>query len=388
MPLELTRRDALKTTASAMAIGLAQMSMPGFVFPGENDEEEVVPFAKQPRARPGLLDWEGLTDWITPADQIFSVSHYGPAQVAAESYKLDIGGLVETPKTLSLDEIKALPQKEQLMTLECSGNGASPGFMSAIFNAKFTGTSLADMLKACGIKPGAKEIVFFGADAKEEEFKKEKFRSPFARSMTIEDALNPNVLLVYHQNGQPLPQNNGFPLRLLVPGWYGIANVKWVQRIEVWDRRYMGRFMAYDYVTLRGKKSGEQVEFTQTSVTKMNLKSIVARVMRRPTVDGQIPVKVHGAVWGDGSDIKSVEVQVDGGEWQPAKIDAEPRSKFCWAFFSLDLGKLAPGTHTIVSRATDATGRVQPAATDDEIALKKTYYESYQQWPREVELKA
>ena len=162
--------------------------------------------------------------------------------------------------------------------------------------------------------------------------------------------------------------------------------MKWLRRIELRDTRYMGRFMGRDYVTVRGERRGDDVVNVETSVGKMNLKSIVARITRKEEVDGKVPCKAYGAVWNDGTPIQSVEVKVDGGEWKPAKLDAEPRSQFCWTFFSIDLGPLAKGKHTVVSRATDANGRVQPTSDDDEIALKKTYWEAYAQWPREIEL--
>jgi DMSO/TMAO reductase YedYZ molybdopterin-dependent catalytic subunit len=206
--------------------------------------------------------------------------------------------------------------------------------------------------------------------------------------MALEDALNPNNLLAYVRNGEPLEKYNGSPLRLIVPGWYGIANVKWLRRIEVRDRRYMGRFMGRDYVTLRGERQDGEVVFVESSVGRMNLKSIIARVTARAAENGQFPVKAYGAVWGDGTPIEKVEVRVDDGEWRAARIDEEPFSQYCWRFFSIDLGNLPAGKHTIVSRAVDSNGRVQPAAEDDEIALKKTYWEAYQQWPREIELGA
>jgi hypothetical protein len=118
----------------------------------------------------------------------------------------------------------------------------------------------------------------------------------------------------------------------------------------------------------------------------MNLKSVIARVTRRPAVGGNVPLKAYGAVWGDGTPIAKVEVRRDGGGWQPAQLDESPLEKFCWRFFSIDLGPVAPGRHTLVSRGIDANGRMQPAVQDDEIALKKTYWEAYQQWPREINL--
>jgi hypothetical protein len=118
----------------------------------------------------------------------------------------------------------------------------------------------------------------------------------------------------------------------------------------------------------------------------MNLKSVVARVARRPTSNGQVPLKAYGAAWSDGTEIKRVEVRVDDQPWRLATLDAKPREKYCWTFFSVDLGTVPKGKHTIVSRAIDVNGRIQPRAEDDEIALKKTYWEAYAQWPREIEL--
>ncbi|MFQ5733828.1 MAG: molybdopterin-dependent oxidoreductase [Planctomycetaceae bacterium] len=388
-----TRRDALKTGTAAVAVALAQMSMPGFAFPGENDEDELVPFLNMPRTGPNRLDWETLKEWLTPQDQVFSVQHYGIPKFNAGKYQLEVTGLVDKPATFTLKDLKARPKKDQLMTLECSGNGAGKGFINAIYNSKWTGTPLAPILKECRLKSAAKEVVFFGIDRKKETLRKGTRREltvdvPFGRSMSVADATKLNLLLAYERNGKPMEKRNGAPVRLIVPGWYGIANVKWLHRIELRDRRFMGRFMGRDYVTVRGQKRGDEVVFVETSVGPMNLKSIIARVTRGKTSGGLVPVKAYGAVWHNGTAVKTVEVQVDGGKWKPATLAKEPRSKFCWTFFSIDLGKLKPGKHTLVSRGTDVNGRVQPTDKDDEIALKKTYWEAYQQWPREIDLKA
>ena len=388
-----TRRDALKTGSAAMAAVLAQMAMPGFAFPGENDTEELVPFLNMPRTGPNRLDWETLKEWLTPQDQVFSVQHYGIPEFDAKTFKLEITGLVKKPATFTLKDLKARTKKDQLMTLECSGNGAGKGFINAVYNSKWTGTPLAPILKECGLNSNAKEIVFFGIDRKKETLRKKTRREltidvPFGRSMSVADAMKLNLLLAYDRNGKPMEKRNGAPLRLIVPGWYGIANVKWLHRIEVRDRRYMGRFMGRDYVTVRGQRRGDEVVFVETSVGPMNLKSIIARITRGKTKSGLVPVKAYGAVWHNGTAIKKVEVQIDGGKWQAATLAKQPRSKFCWTFFSIDLGGLKPGKHTLVSRGIDVNGRVQPSGKDDEIALKKTYWEAYQQWPREIDLKA
>ncbi len=389
-----SRRDALKAGMTSVTAGLAVMSMPGFVFPAEQPDEELVPFLNTPRTPPNRLDWEMLDSWLTPQDQVFNVQHYGIPEVDVENYALEIGGLVKEPRSLTLDDIRKLPRAEQLMTLECSGNGASPGFMNAIYNSRWAGTPLKPLLEKCGVDPRATEIVFFGHDRQKETLREGTNREltvevPFGRSMSIEEALGRDLLLAYERNGEPLETRNGAPLRLIVPGWYGIANVKWLRRIELRDRRYMGRYMGRDYVTVRGERQGDEVVFVETSVTRMNLKSIVARVTRRPARDGKVPLKVYGAVWHhDARKIKGVEVQLGDGPWRPAKVEEapQPEADYCWRFFSLDLGTVEPGKHKLVSRALDVNGHVQPAAEDDEIALKKTYWEAYQQWPREIEV--
>jgi DMSO/TMAO reductase YedYZ molybdopterin-dependent catalytic subunit len=388
-----SRRDMLKTGFASFGAGLALMNSPGFVIAAQQAEEELVPFQDVPRSGPNSLDWETLDSWITPQDQVFSVQHYGTPEVDLGKYDLEVTGLVERPMKLTLDQIKARPKQDQLMTLECSGNGSSAGFSGAVYNSRWTGTSLSALLKECGLKPGATEIVFFGHDQQKETLRKDTKREltvevPFGRSMSVADAERPDLILAYERNGQPIEKRNGAPLRLIVPGWYGIANVKWLKRIEVRNRRYMGRFMGRDYVTVRGERQDGEVVFVESSVARMNLKSIIARVTRGATKDGQVPLKAYGAVWGDGTPIKAVEVQLDNGDWREAKLDDKPVEKYCWRFFSIDLGPIKPGKHTLVSRGVDTNGRVQPSAQDDEIALKKTYWEAYQQVPRTIQVEA
>lgn len=388
-----SRRELLKTGLASVAAGLALMSLPEFAFPDQASDETLVPFLNVPRSAPNSLDWETLDEWLTPQDQVFGVQHYGIPEFDASKFELEITGLVERPRKLKLADLQGLPKEEQFMTLECSGNGASPGFSGAVYNSRWTGTRLAPLLKDCGVRPGATEVVFFGHDRSQETLRKGTPREltvevPFGRSMSLDDAFGTNPLLAYERNGEPLEKRTGAPLRLIVPGWYGIANVKWLKRIEVRDRRYMGKYMGRDYVTIRGERQGDEVVFVESSVARMNLKSAIARVTARPAQDGKTPLKAYGAVWGDGTPLKGVQVKLDDGEWREAKLDEKPVEKFSWRFFSIDLGLVAPGKHMLVSRGLDANGRIQPAATDDEIALKKTYWEAYQQWPREIEVKA
>ncbi len=331
-PPRFSRRQILKAGAAGMGLCAAGVPLGAFALGPPPPDEELVEFLDMPRTGENQLDWETLKDWLTPQSQAFNVQHYGIPEFEESNFKLEITGLVRRPMTLTLDELKGLPRRDQLMTLECSGNGSAKGFMNAIYNSRWTGTPLAALLKKCGLAPGAKEIVFLGMDRKKETLRPGTDREltievPFGRSLSVEDAMHLPLLLAYERNGQPMEKRNGAPLRLIVPGWYGVACVKWLTRIEVRSKRYMGRFMGRDYVTVRGERQGNEIVFFETSVGRMNLKSVVSRVTRRPTRNGVIPLKAYGAAWSDGTAIKAVEVQLDQGPWRTARLEPQPQSE-------------------------------------------------------------
>ena len=341
----------------------------------------LIPFTDQPPpSERVLLDWNKLDTFITPNDEFFNVSHYGKPEVDLAAWKLEISGLVDNPMMLTIDDIKARPRQEGTFTLECSGNHGFPTFTGAIGNAKWAGTPLAPILKEVGIQENGIEVIFFGHDVGEEERRKVKMRQNFARSMSVEDALEDTVLLCYEMNGEPLPHANGAPLRLIAPGWYGIACVKWLKRIEVRDTRFMGRFMGRDYVTMREEKrpDGESV-WMETSVGRTKLKSLAAKVTRIGD-----RYRVYGAAWG--APIKTVEVSIDGGAWQTATIDPEEDAEFAWKIWHLDWNNPTKGEHTVVSRAIDTKGNIQPAADSDYITGKHTYWESNGQIVRKIHI--
>jgi DMSO/TMAO reductase YedYZ molybdopterin-dependent catalytic subunit len=294
-----------------------------------------------------------------------------------------VGGLVERPASLSLDDLKQLPKKQVRATLECSGNGSGKSFVGAIGNATWTGTPLAPLLKRCGLAAEAIEVAFWGADHKSEKIRGGDYEQNFARALSIPDATREDVILAYEMNGQPLSVGHGAPLRLVVPGWYGIAWVKWLTRIEARDHRLQNRFMARDYVTLRGEQRADgSVAWKESSVGPMNLKSVVARVVRRK--DGTLVIS--GAAWSGLTPVKGVEVKVDDGEWRGATIDESHKEPYTWRFWSIEWKDAQPGEHAIVSRAIDEKANVQPEADDPAIKLKKTYWEANQQWVRKVKL--
>jgi len=343
--------------------------------------EEVVPFADTKPFNPQkpLQPWEQLTSWATPAEHLFWVGHYGIPPALGPDWKLEIGGLVNQPAGLTLDALRKLPRREYMATIECSGNGPAGGMVG---NMRWAGTPLAGVLKSCGLKPGALEVVFFGADKGTEKIRGGEYPQQFARSLMLSDAMTDRVLLAYEMNGSPLSNEHGAPVRLVVPGWYGVAWVKWLTRIEVHDRPFLNRFMGRDYVTIRGEQKGSETIWRETSVGKMNIKSIVARVTRAPGGN----VRVTGAAWTDGTPIRRVELKIDDGQWTPVTIDEKPKEPYTWRLWSYEWRNAMPGEHTLISRVTDSKGHVQPAPDDPWITLKKTYWEANQQALRKINL--
>ena len=373
----MERRDFLRRSGLTLT-GLLLSPWAVYAFPSR-EGEVLIPFADQPPpSERVLLDWNKFDTFITPNNEFFNVSHYGKPEVDLAAWKLEVSGLVDNPLMLTIEDIKARPRQEVTFTLECSGNHGSPRFTGAIGNAKWTGTPLAPILKEAGIQENGIEVIFFGHDVGEEERRGVKMRQNFARSMSVEDALEDTMLLCYEMNGEPLPHDNGAPLRLIAPGWYGIACVKWLKRIEVRDTRFMGRFMGRDYVTMREEKrpDGESV-WMETSVGRTQLKSLAAKVTR--TSD---KYRIYGAAWG--APIKTVEVSIDGGAWQKATIDPEEDAEFAWKIWHLNWDNPPKGEHTVVSRAIDTKGNIQPAADSDYITGKHTYWESNGQVVRRI----
>jgi DMSO/TMAO reductase YedYZ molybdopterin-dependent catalytic subunit len=296
-----------------------------------------------------------------------------------QAWRLDVAGLVSQPISLSLDQLKARPRQEVTFTVECSGNHGFTWNGGLVGNATWAGTPLAPLLQEAGILETGKEVVFYGTDIGTQKVRDLDVRTPFARGMSIQEAMSPNVLLCYEMNGEPLPAAHGGPLRLLAPGWYGVANVKWLDRIDVIDTRFAGHFMARDYVTIREEQRDGQTVYTETLVGRSLLKSAPARVTRMGSA-----YRIMGAAWG--APVASVEVQVDGGPWMPATIDEGMGSEFAWKLWSLAWPKATVGEHTVTSRATDTAGNVQPAMTDPSIANKRTYWESNGQITRRVSI--
>jgi DMSO/TMAO reductase YedYZ molybdopterin-dependent catalytic subunit len=379
-----TRRDVLK--GSLAVAGLGVLGVPEWVLPALAQGETEVPFTDLPEnlrfeTPPDrrLLDVRTISGQFTPKDKYATTQHYGHPEIEAATFKLRISGLVDRPKGLTLDDLKKLGSTDLVAGFECSGNrGPVQGLCG---NGKWTGVPVKTVLDSVGVKASAREFVFFGADKGEEEVEwrtqKYKIDVPFGRSLNREKALSPDPMIVWALNGEPLTKHQGAPLRLMVPGWYGVANVKWLSQIHVQEDAYLGKYQARWYRTVRGEMIDGELKYMESAVTHMNLKSFIARVTKVGNAH-----KVLGVILNDGTPIKSVEVKVDEGPWQPATLDPSIKEKYSWKLFTYTWNGATPGPHTLVSRVTDVNGKVQPTAAENE--TKKSFLEENSQAPRKV----
>jgi DMSO/TMAO reductase YedYZ molybdopterin-dependent catalytic subunit len=385
MANEQTRRELLK--GGLVVAGLGMVGLPEWILPALAQGDTLVPFTDIPdntRWEPApdqrRLDIRTIDGPFTPKDKFATTQHYGHPDIDPAAYRLKISGLVDHAKQLSLDDLKKIGARDLVAGFECSGNrGPLQGLCS---NGRWTGVPLKTVLDSAGVKASAREFVFFGADHGEEEveWRTQKFKIdvPFGRSLNREKALSADPMLAWALNGEPLTKHQGSPLRLLVPGWYGVANVKWLSQIHVQEDAYLGKYQARWYRTVRGEMIDGEMKYMETSVTHMNLKSFIARVAKSGGA-----YQVTGVVLNDGTPIKLVEVKVDEGPWQPAVLDPSTKDhKYGWKLFNYSWTGATPGPHTLVSRVSDVNGAVQPTAQD--LETKKSFLEENSQTPRKV----
>jgi DMSO/TMAO reductase YedYZ molybdopterin-dependent catalytic subunit len=390
MSVVMTRRETLGMAAAGLLALIPDWAMPALAE-GETD----VAFTDYPKdykvnaspdAANRFLDIREIDGHITPNDQFFFIQHYNRPEIDGNAYRLKFTGLVNKPAELSLADLKAMKSTDVVNGYECSGN--SGRFFQGLSSCgRFTGVPLHEVLKHVGVGAKAREVVFFGTDRGKEDviFREKTFKleQQFGRSVTLEHAMQPGPLLAYALNGETLKRDQGFPVRLIMPGWYGVSNVKWLAEIHLQEDRYLGNFQARWYRTLRGVGgTGEEADpgtqWVETEVTHLQLKSVIARV--RKNASG---CQVFGFVLNDGTPLKSVEVSVDGGPWQEAALD-KGNTQYSWKLFTFDWKGATPGEHTLVSRATDRNGMVQPSAVD--LSRKKTFLEDNSQFPRKVRI--
>lgn len=366
----VTRRDAL---ASLVLLPFARAADEGVALVDYDPEFRVDLQASGPRVK--LFDLRTLTSWQTPAERFFTFHQTKPVvQVDVRDWRLEITGSVARARTLTYADLAALPTQSVAATIECSGNaGHSPIMNGLVSNGVWSGPLLGPLLRECGILPHAREVVFFGADIEREPkwpAGDRELAAPHGRSIFIQDALEGGAVLAMQLNGRPLPPEHGHPLRLVLPGWYGMTQVKWLNRILVLDRRYEGRHMARNYHSISSGRGGLVLE---TSISRNRLKSVVARVDRVGS-----GCRIAGAAWGGPDAIERVEVQIDGQPWRSAALErrGDPHA---WSLWTFEWTDATPGTHTVVSRATNSRGQIQP-----ERSALISAREDNSQWPRRI----
>ncbi|MEK6244374.1 MAG: sulfite oxidase [Pseudomonadota bacterium] len=304
---------------------------------------------------------EALRYDLTPVGLHYLLIHFDIPAADAATWQLRIEGLVSRPQVLSLAELQRMPARTVRVTTECAGNGRAqmsprypsmPWLEEGVSTAEWTGVSLSVLFKETRIKPSAKEIVFHGADRGIDR----GIEHTFSRSLAPAEAMRDNVLLAYAMNGQPLAPQHGAPLRLVVPDWYGMASVKWLERIEVIDHAFDGvqQTLSYHFRAVPGEKG--------VPCTRMRVNSLMAPpgipdyYGRRRTVDAGW-VEMLGRAWSGNAPIRRVEFAVDG-DWQDAVLDA-PLGAHAWRRWTARWNA-SPGAHQLRCRATDETGAVQP----------------------------
>ena len=311
---------------------------------------------------PGTL-LESLRYDLTPTGLHYLLIHFDvPFVPSADDWTLSIGGLVERPLRLSMDDLKRCPTKTVRVTLECAGNGragvsprrqSQPWHHEGVGTAEWTGTPLKPLLEKAGLSARARDVVFYGQDR--------GFASgiehDYGRSLEPAQALDENVMLVWAMNGAPLLPQHGFPLRLVVPGWYGMASVKWLDRIEVIDRRFDGYQQTGTYV-YRASASDPGTPISTIRVKSLMVPPGVPDVYTRRRLVQRGRVEIVGRAWsGAGIPIAKVEFAVDGA-WQDATL-APDAGRFAWRGWRCEWEAI-PGEHELMCRATDANGNVQP----------------------------
>ncbi len=328
----------------------------------ESDRRVVVravPFNAE--APPAALD-----DPVTSVRDFYVRTNLGVPDVDAEAWRLDVDGLVERPLTVSLADLRGRPARTLPVTLECAGNNRTrlspitegePWGPGAISTGVFRGVPLRDILDDAGFRAGAVELRFEGADRGVPRGRADEIA--YERSLTVAEAMTGDALLAFEQNDEPLTAEHGGPVRLLVPGWYGMASVKWLRRVEAIDHPLEAHYQTRQY-----RYYGDEPVGTPGAppVAAMRVNSLVSSPAPGDVVDPG-GCEIRGAAWAGGIPVVAVEVSVDAGGWEAAELVGDPEP-YAWRRWRFAWPGAAPGRHSIRSRATAADGAVQPDLPD------------------------
>ena len=316
-------------------------------------------------------DFSALDSFITPNDKFFVRSHFAVPRLNPKIWRLKVEGAIKQPIELTYEDILGMTAETKPVTLECAGNGRvmlSPKVdgvqwqLGAVGNAEWTGVPLSAVLSRAGIHEKAVDVVLEGTDAGDVS-KPSRPAKPFhfARSVPLDIARNGGILLAYKMNGQPLPESHGFPLRAIVPGWYGMASVKWLSHIVITERPYQGFFQTVDYAYWQHREGSP----VRVPITSMEVKAQIARPTFAEVIPKSSQYRVFGAAWAGSANIAKVQVSTNGGkQFADAKLLGEP-VKNSWRLWEFAWTTPAtPSKRVLLAKATDTNGVSQPMDRD------------------------
>jgi DMSO/TMAO reductase YedYZ molybdopterin-dependent catalytic subunit len=314
-------------------------------------------------ARNHGMPLEALRYDITPLGLHYLLIHFDIPEADERAWRLEVGGRVRTPMVLTMEELRRRPAVTIPVTLECAGNGrarmdprpiSQPWLEEAVGTAEWTGTPLRPLLEEAGVDDGAVEVVFGGADRGVQG----GLEHDYERSLPLAEALREEVLLVWGVNGGPLPPQHGYPLRLVVPGWYGMTSVKWLRRITLVAEPFQGLQQTGSYL-IHASEDDPGVPVTRIEPRSLLLPPGIAEFESRTRFLAPGRHLLRGRAWSGRAPIARVEVSGDGGgSWRDAAL-GERRSPWAWVGWSLPW-EATPGEHELCSRATDQAGNTQP----------------------------
>jgi DMSO/TMAO reductase YedYZ molybdopterin-dependent catalytic subunit len=319
-------------------------------------------------ARNHAMPQEALRYPVTPVGLHYLLIHYDIPGVDPADWRLGVDGRVRRSLSLSLADLRRRPGRTIVSTMECAGNGramlsprplSQPWLLEAVGTAEWHGVPLDDLLAEAEPLADATEVVFTGADRGIEG----GIDQHYQRSLALDEARRDEVVLAYALNGAPLPPQHGFPLRLLVPGWYGMTNVKWLTRITVVDEPFAGPQQARSYrVRQHEEEDGDPV--TRIEPRSLMMPPGVPDFLTRRRILTTGPCVLQGRAWSGWAPIDLVEVSVDGGRtWLRGDLAGDAASPWAWESWTYHWTPPRPGDYELSSRATDRTGRVQPTST-------------------------
>ena len=306
---------------------------------------------------------DAFRSWITPNEQFYVRNHFDDPVIAEASWELNVGGCVDRELRYSWDDLCGMSQSSLTATLECAGNGRSflEGDVSgvqwgagAVGNAKWSGVQVRSLLEPSGVRDGSLEVVFEGADSGVESEAAGEVR--FARSLPLDMALHPDTLIALRMNGEALSKEHGYPARLVVPGWYGVASVKWLTALRVVSEPFRGFFQTTRYTVKRKSARGLSDDVVGMMLPKSEI--------TRPRQGDCLPLGaqlVEGVAWAGPEAVAAVELSCDDGEsWQRTEL-VSPQKRYTWTHWRLEWQIPRTGRYRLMARAIASSGEIQPS---------------------------